>query len=168
MHHFLQYRWEWHHFLPYSSRWTVPLRWVPRTIWNQLCCSGTPWRRTNSWSFRLPSCGARTTQRGTHPASGPSFHCSFVLYCSKLALSRNNTDRGKSRVLPVVLHFSSMPEVGFYAFLCRFFNLRSFDLSPGFGLLPSVLSHSPLLYVSQHRSLTAIGQKKASFQSLVT
>ncbi len=62
------------------------------------------------------------------------------------------------------------------SFLCRawylsvmhmyLINLKSFDLSSGPGLPPLL---SPiLLYVSQHRSLSAgIGQKKASSHSLV-
>jgi hypothetical protein len=46
------------------------------------------------------------------------------------------------------------------------FNLRFLDLSPGLGLPP--LISLILFYVSQHRSLTAIGQKKASSHSLVS
>jgi hypothetical protein len=48
------------------------------------------------------------------------------------------------------------------------FDLRSLDLRAGLGLLHlHYSSHFPLQYVTQHRSLTAIGQKKASSHLLV-
>ncbi len=63
--------------------------------------------------------------------------------------------------LYTVLQIAIPRRWNFQSFHADVFNLRSFDLSPGLRLPPSI--QSPFLHVSQHRSLTAIGLKKASF-----
>jgi len=69
----------------------------------------------------------------------------------------------EKRVVFFTFHVLCVQRWLFYSFHADVFNLRCFDLCPGFGLPPSIQSHSHLKYVTQHRSMTATGQRKSAF-----